>query len=122
MNTVDVIVGGQFGSEGKGKFVAYLANSLHYNFSVRSGGPNAGHTFYKGTQKFVTRHVPCAVVDLGTKLYMAPSALLNPALLAEEIASLQPLSPNHRFFIDYNAGIITENHILATNKSRASTA
>ena len=121
MKSIDVIIGGQFGSEGKGKFVAYLALQKHYSFAVRSGGPNAGHTFYKNNQKFVTRHIPCAVVDLNTKLYLAPSALLNPPLLNAELQSLSALQPYERLFIDPNAGVIEKSHIEATNMSRAST-
>lgn len=121
MRSVDILVGGQFGSEGKGKFMAYLAQKHDYDFAVRSGGPNAGHTFYRNGKKHVTRHLPCSVANVRTKLYLAPSALINPSLLEEELADLGDLNPLNRLFIDNQAGIISKKHIDATDPKRAST-
>ena len=121
MRSVDILVGGQFGSEGKGKFVAYLAQKYDYDFAVRSGGPNAGHTFYRNGRKYVTRHLPSAVANERTKLYLAPAALINLQLLEEELTSLADLNPLGRLFIDNQAGIISRKHIEATNLERAST-
>ena len=53
---VDVIVGGQYGSEGKGHIVSYLAPE--YNVLVRVGGPNAGHTVYALPEKEIFHHLP----------------------------------------------------------------
>ena len=41
---VSIVVGGQFGSEGKGKVAHYLAQKMEASFAVRCGGPNSGHT------------------------------------------------------------------------------
>ncbi len=53
---VDVMVGGQFGSEGKGNIAAFLAPE--YDVLIRVGGPNAGHTVYEQPEKAVFRHLP----------------------------------------------------------------
>ena len=48
---VDCLVGLQWGSEGKGKIAGYLAEE--YNGMARSGGPQAGHTFFIGDEKYI---------------------------------------------------------------------
>jgi adenylosuccinate synthase len=53
---VDIVVGGQYGSEGKGHIVSYLAPE--YDVLVRVGGPNAGHTVYAVPDKEVFHHLP----------------------------------------------------------------
>ena len=51
--TVTVVVGGQYGSEGKGKVCGFLAEQKNPSIMVRCGGPNSGHTVYKGDQACV---------------------------------------------------------------------
>ena len=53
---VDVIIGGAYGSEGKGQIAAYLAPE--YNFLLRVGGPNAGHSVYEVPRPYVFHHLP----------------------------------------------------------------
>jgi adenylosuccinate synthase len=53
---VDVMVGGQYGSEGKGHVASYLAGE--YDFLVRVGGPNAGHKVYEEPKPFTFHHLP----------------------------------------------------------------
>lgn len=64
---VDIVVGGQYGSEGKGHIVSYLAPE--YDVLVRVGGPNAGHTVYAVPDKEVFHHLPSGSTR-------APNALL----------------------------------------------
>jgi len=111
--TVDCLVGLQWGSEGKGKVSAYLANE--YNAMVRSGGPQAGHTFYRKGRKFVNRQVPCGVVNHNCLLYMSANSLANLAVLSEEIIAHR-LYPN-RLMIDNNAMIVTEKHARMERKA-----
>lgn len=58
---VTVILGGQIGSEGKGKIAAFLSHN--FEMSIRTGGPNAGHTVYKKGRKFILQLVPCGFVN-----------------------------------------------------------
>jgi hypothetical protein len=54
---VDVFIGGQYGSEGKGQIISYLAKE--YDVLVRVGGPNAGHSVYEAQGKYVYHQLPC---------------------------------------------------------------
>ena len=66
---VDPLVGMQWGSEGKGKVIEHLADE--YNAMVRSGGPQAGHTFYDDIEaKHVLRQVPCGVINDGGTVFL----------------------------------------------------
>jgi adenylosuccinate synthase len=104
-----VIVGGQYGSEGKGKIAAYLAPRFQH--SVRTGGPNAGHTVRSGSKAIVLRHLPCAVVAPEVKLYLGAGAVIDPAILVQEIANNE-VGPG-RLFIDRQAAIISEAHLAS---------
>jgi len=105
--SVDCLVGLQWGSEGKGKIAAYLANE--YNGMVRSGGPQAGHSFYVGDEKFVNRQIPCGVFNKDCYLYMSASSLINLDVLRKEI-DRYGVYPD-RLMIDSHAMVITGEHI-----------
>ena len=107
MTLVDILVGLQWGSEGKGKIAAYLYSN--YKAMVRSGGPQAGHTFYHGKTKFVNRQVPCGVFNKSCFLYISPAAIVNIDVLKEEIKRYN-LAPQ-RLMIDRQAIVISQNHI-----------
>lgn len=118
---IDIIIGGQFGSEGKGRFAAYLAATRAYDFAVRSGGPNAGHTFQHAGHTYTSRHIPCAVVCSKTRLLLSSSCLIDPDVLLEELEHFRPLGVDDRLEIDRLAGVISPKHIAATDLTRAST-
>lgn len=127
-------MGGQFGSEGKGEIAAYLAKKNDYHISVRTGGPNAGHTVHwygnsdsvsvkdsvsddgssvwqmNGKLKTVFRHVPCAAINPKTTLFMGPGSLLDLQALDEELEHLETcgIRLRDRFNVDYGATIISE--------------
>ena len=73
--SVTVVVGGQFGSEGKGKICAHLAITDNVNYMVRCGGPNSGHTVDVGGVRYQLRQVPSGFVNPNTRLLIAPGAL-----------------------------------------------
>jgi len=103
---VDCLIGLQWGSEGKGKIAAYLAEE--YNAMVRSGGPQAGHTFFHKGVKYINRQVPCGIVNPNCLLYLSAGSILNLPVFTEEINKFK-VYPN-RLMIDNNAGVITEKH------------
>lgn len=107
---VVVIVGLQYGSEGKGQVAGSLADWT--DVAVRTGGPNAGHTVYHNNQALQLRHVPCAVVNPNALLVMGPGALVDPEVLMEEIRMLgrMGLDVSGRFFIHKAAGVIRSHH------------
>ncbi len=103
---VDCLVGLQWGSEGKGKIAAYLASE--YKAMVRSGGPQAGHTFYHQGKKYINRQIPCGVINPDCKLYFSPAGLVDLNVLQGEIKRYQ-LSPS-RLLIDRQALVVTAEH------------
>lgn len=82
---VTVVVGGQFGSEGKGKVAHWLAEEQQATYAIRVGGPNSGHTAMQNGEPVVLRQLPTpvltgrvvAVIPAGA--YVAEEVLLNEA-------------------------------------------
>jgi adenylosuccinate synthase len=115
------IVGGQYGSEGKGKAAAYLAMRLRPSIVVAAFGPNAGHTCYypvKGDHqgaKFVTHQLPIGLVEPNTIGAIGPGALINRVRLQKEMAELQ-LTPE-RLLIDPNAMVIEPEDVEEEQRS-----
>ena len=71
--TVDVVVGGQFGSEGKGHIASYLARE--YQVLVRVGGPNAGHKVFMDPLPYIHHQLPSGTLrNPLAKLVIAPGA------------------------------------------------
>ncbi len=105
----NVVVGGFFGDEGKGKIVAYLALKDKPEIAVRGGvGPNAGHTFTIGNNVNKVRMVPSALANKDTILMIGAGVLINPQVLLDEI---ERFNLHDRIFIDRRCGIITNEHI-----------
>lgn len=99
---VDVIVGGQYGSEGKGHIASYLAPE--YDYLVRVGGPNAGHTVYEEPEPYTFHLLPSGTRRSEAKLVLGPGATLDVDTLRKEIADCRV--PQGRLFIDPQAMII----------------
>jgi adenylosuccinate synthase len=110
--TVDCLVGLQWGSEGKGKISAYLAPE--YNAMVRSGGAQAGHTFYYQSKHFVNRQIPCGVINPNCSLFLSANSLIKFDVLIEEIRRYK-LFPD-RLMIDRHAMVVTNKHISMEKK------
>lgn len=106
---VDVVVGGQYGSEGKGQIVAYLASE--YDLLIRVGGPNAGHTVFLVPQPYAHHQLPSGTLKSEAKLLIGPGAVLRVDKLLKEIAECGVDS--RRLIIDGNAMIITDEDVNA---------
>jgi len=101
---VDVLVGGQYGSEGKGNIVGHIAPE--YDLLVRVGGPNAGHKVF-GDPVEVYHHLPSGTQRApNAKLLLGAGAVLYPERLLEEIAQNDVSS--ERLSIDPQAMIIED--------------
>ncbi|MCU4799774.1 adenylosuccinate synthetase [Halobacteria archaeon HArc-gm2] len=107
--SIAVVVGGQFGSEGKGKVTAHLTRNRNYDVTVRCGGPNSGHTVTIDGDQYVLQQIPAGVVDPGTQLYLAAGCLINLDILLEEIEHFD--LDSNRLLIDDNAVIIQDEYI-----------
>lgn len=104
---VDVVVGGQWGSEGKGHIASYL--SPEYSFLVRVGGPNAGHKVFLDPAAYTHHQLPSGTQRSSAQLLLAPGSVLNAELLLREIADCKVDS--HRLSIDPQAMIISPKDI-----------
>ena len=84
-----VVVGGQFGSEGKGKISAWIVRERAIDICVRCGGPNSGHSFVDAQGQMVTlRQLPTGFVRAGTRLLIPAGGLVDLGVLRSEIALL----------------------------------
>ena len=108
MTEVIALVGAQFGSEGKGVIAHYMAD--RFDVHIRTGGPNAGHSFKYMGRTFKQRSVPCGWTNPLATLIIGRGALLDPHVLLEEIAEIELFDPNirDRLLIDENAWCITD--------------
>jgi adenylosuccinate synthase len=83
-----VIVGAQWGDEGKGKIVDLLAR--HSDLVCRyQGGPNAGHTIVTGGQTFALHHVPSGILYTGKTCVIGAGCVVDPGQLVDEIEALE---------------------------------
>ena len=103
-----VLVGGQYGSEGKGAIAAHVAND--YRVHVRVGSPNAGHTIYWNGAKHVMQSIPCGWINPDAHIVIGRGALLNMKQLMKELVHIMQYYPQFltRLFIDPEAGILDE--------------
>ncbi len=106
---VSIVVGGQYGSEGKGKVAHYLARENKATVAIRCGGTNSGHTVIDSNgQALIFRQLPTSAILPDVKLALCAGTYIDPAILKHEIA-LARLASN-RLMIDPYAVIITDDH------------
>src|SRR5437660_11918808 len=82
-----VVVGAQWGDEGKGKVVDYLSGSFDYIARV-AGGHNAGHTVIIGKDRYVLQLIPCGILRPKQHAVIGTGTVVDPAALSTEIATL----------------------------------
>ncbi len=107
---VTVVIGGQFGSEGKGKTALEI---VRRNGSpvivIRVGGPNSGHTAYaRCGERYVLRQLPAACVDRNIDVVLPAGAYIDVDVLEAEIDRLD--YPRERIHISEQARIVTREH------------
>ena len=113
---VTVVVGGQFGSEGKGKVAHILARDEGATVAVRVGGTNSGHTVIGPSgNPVVLRQLPTAALLPDVTCILSAGSYVDPDILFKEIA-VAGLTQD-RLFIDPNAMIITERDRQEEKKS-----
>jgi adenylosuccinate synthase len=101
---VDVLVGGEYGSEGKGHVASYLAPE--YDVLVRVGGPNAGHRVFEDPEPYTHHQLPSGTRCSTARLIIGPGAVIGVAGLLKEIAECRVSAS--RLAIDPQAMIIEE--------------
>jgi adenylosuccinate synthase len=104
--SVLAVVGGQYGSEGKGVIVSKLSGGV--TCAVRTGGPNAGHSIKHEGRIWKMRSIPCSWINPIAKLVIGPGAVLNAQLLVSEADELEAAgySIRDRLIIDPRATLI----------------
>jgi adenylosuccinate synthase len=106
-----VVVGAQWGDEGKGKIVDLL--TPHFSIVARySGGHNAGHTVYVGGRKFVLHLIPSGILHAGVTCIIGNGVVVDPAALFAEIDELARLGieVGDRLLISDRAHLILPYH------------
>ena len=107
---VTVVVGGQFGSEGKGKIAHFLAKETAASIAIRVGGPNSGHTVVSEFgETLIFRQLPTASILPDVICVLPAGSYIYPRLLLNEIAVAK--LPPSRLLIDPNALVIDEDDI-----------
>ncbi|WP_347554296.1 adenylosuccinate synthase [Robbsia sp. KACC 23696] len=107
-----VVVGTQWGDEGKGKIVDWLTD--HAQGVVRfQGGHNAGHTLIIGGKKTILRLIPSGIMRDGTACYIGNGVVLSPEALFKEIGELEAagLHVRDRLFISHACTLLLPSHV-----------
>ncbi|MEI7803548.1 MAG: adenylosuccinate synthase, partial [Bacteroidota bacterium] len=108
---VDVLLGLQWGDEGKGKVVDYLAPN--YDLVARfQGGPNAGHTLNIDGKKFVLHTIPSGIFNAGCLNLIGNGVVIDPVTFQKEIEGLKAVGVDaHKtLFISRKAHLILPSH------------
>src|SRR3954471_7052004 len=108
---VDVILGLQWGDEGKGKIVDYLADK--YDIIARfQGGPNAGHTLVIDGKKHVLHTIPSGIFREGKINFIGNGVVIDPVTLLKEIDTLEKIGVpvKERLIISKRANLILPTH------------
>jgi len=101
-----IVVGGQYGSEGKGKVVALTAGRCSEPWVVRCGGPNSGHTVWIGEKRTVLRQVPSAAGHPNALLLLSAGCVIDESILHDEANELG-LSRD-QIVVDPRAALVTD--------------
>ncbi len=108
---VDIIVGLQWGDEGKGKIVDYMATN--YNVVARfQGGPNAGHTLEFDNQKYILHTIPSGIFQPDTFNLIGNGVVIDPIVFKHEVQSLSKHCPwiYENLIISKQAHLILPTH------------
>ncbi|MEK6420190.1 MAG: adenylosuccinate synthase [Burkholderia gladioli] len=107
-----VVVGTQWGDEGKGKIVDWLTDHAHGVVRFQ-GGHNAGHTLIIGGKKTILRLIPSGIMRAGTACYIGNGVVLSPEALFKEIGELEEagIDVRSRLFISEAATLILPYHV-----------
>src|SRR6185436_7083734 len=106
-----VVIGAQWGDEGKGKVVDILAP--HFDIVARyQGGHNAGHTVRIGDRKFVLKLIPSGILRPDKKSVIGNGLVIDPVALLEEIEMLEAagLRVEGSLFISNRAQVLLPTH------------
>jgi len=108
---VSVVIGSQWGDEGKGKIVDLISQDIDI-VARYQGGANAGHTICWGDETFVLHLVPSGIFQPNVQCVIGNGVVIDPVAMVEEINMIKDLGYNveGRLFISHNAHLIMPYH------------
>ena len=102
-----MVIGGQWGSEGKGLFAGFIANQRQPDTVVCQFGPNAGHTWLENGKPIVFKSLPVASIRPSVKtILLGPGSVINPDILEKELRELAPLLAGKTVYVHGAAAIL----------------
>ncbi|OIO38915.1 MAG: adenylosuccinate synthase [Candidatus Omnitrophica bacterium CG1_02_49_16] len=106
-----VVIGAQWGDEGKGKIIDILSKDADYVVRYQ-GGNNAGHTVVKDCGEFILHLVPSGILHKKTRCVIGNGVVIDPEALIQEIKMLEKkgISAKNRLFISERAHLILPYH------------
>ena len=115
-----VVAGAQWGDEGKGKLVDYLAERAHI-VARYQGGHNAGHTVVINSEKFILHLIPSGILHEGKLCVIGNGVVIDPACLIEEMDALisRGVEINDNLLISNNAHLIMPYHMALESASES---
>jgi len=108
-----VVVGAQWGDEGKGKVVDVLSKGADYVVRYQ-GGANAGHTVVKNDTEFILHQIPTGILHPGTGCLIGNGVVLDPETLVHEVEELEArgIQVDGRLFVSDRAHLVLRHHKL----------
>ena len=118
---VDVILGLQWGDEGKGKIVDYFAPN-YYIIARFQGGPNAGHTLYQNGKKIVLHQIPSGIFHENKINLIGNGVVLDPVTLKRECESVAAMGIDYKksLYISQRTHLILPTHRAIDKASETS--
>ncbi|MBI1896497.1 MAG: adenylosuccinate synthase [Acidobacteria bacterium] len=117
-----ILLGAQWGDEGKGKMVDLFSDRFHIVVRYQ-GGHNAGHTVFIGERKFVLKLIPSGILHEGVTAVIGNGVVIDPAALIEEMDALSAagVAVSEQLLISNRAHVIFPFHRIAEKISEART-
>jgi len=121
--SVTVVVGGQWGDEGKGKIVDILSEKMDV-VARYQGGANAGHTIIFDGKEFILHLIPSGILRESTTCYIGNGVVIDPEAFLSEVEFLtnENINVKDRLFISQNAHLVTPLHKMADEASELGSA
>ncbi len=109
--TCSILVGGEWGDEGKGKCITYLCYNDKPDIIARAGvGPNAGHSVEFHGEKYGLRMIPSGFIHEDARLLIGAGVLVDPEVFLYELDYLRKYNVKGRTYADYRCSIIEKKH------------
>lgn len=115
MGKIQVVVGAQWGDEGKGKWIDYLSQNAGI-VARYQGGNNAGHTLWVHGKKYVFHHLPSGVLHPHVRCALLAGTVISPSALVREMQQLPARLTPENFWLSSRSHIITPWHIFLDSR------